>query len=176
MKKLIVLTFCIISFIACDKKQEEVKEKVVVEEVKEDSKLKVEINYKVDKSDIIQVSFNKIELDGSQEGNFIITNKVQASEELKNETYEMFGDYVNTIIQIKLGKLPKTVVIENILITYEDQKVVINGAELDRYFAMNSYITYNKENKSIVTNSVKNKHTPILTLRQGFIKRLFKLK
>lgn len=170
------MLICLSLFFNCNENKDKSEESLPLEVSKEPIKLIVSVEYKSDISDFFQCTFSNIELgDNTQTGNYTITQKINSSDELKTTNFKMFGDYISSKIQLKLGKKPKKMVINNITLSYDDQKVIVDGLELDRYFTMNNYVLFNKETKTIETKTINNKHIPVLNFRQGFIRKLFNL-
>ena len=180
MKNFLLIVLCFATIISCKKEEKKEDVKPIVSEVKvpekKASKLKLKIQYKTQTEGIVQCVFNKIELeDNNQEGNFIVTEKLKADNKLHELSFKMFGDHITRLIQLRLGKKPKQIVFDNIILEYEATKVVINGKDLDKYFNTNKYIKYNSEASSLETMKIDGKHSPTLTLRQQVIKKLFGL-
>jgi len=176
MKKVIIFFLFLTVFSGCKKDNKESSNKEVVVTEKKENKLIVEVEYISDKVDVVQCVFNKIELSNiNQMGLYIITNKIKNSKEYKTLKFEMFGDYVTSLVQLKFGDTPKELYINKINFTFYDNSVIIDGAELDKYFAMNEYIDFDPVGKLMVTKKINNKHYPTITLRSGFINRLFDL-
>lgn len=177
MKKLLLLLIAFTLFVNCEEKKEQPVEPVKEETVKTPSKLQVSIEYKSDVTDIIQCVFSTIEIeDSSQIGNYYITQNTPSSDTFKTYDFDMFGDYLVSKVQLKLGKNPKTLDVKKIRLSYEDREVIVSGKDVAKYFVKNAFVKINAENQTIETVTVKGKHTPVLTLRQGFINRLFNLK
>ena len=172
MKKLVVI-FCLLVAFGC---KEEVKETPIKQEiVKEDPILKLELSLTSESDETIRCFFGKIELDNvNQEGSYYINNNL-VKDKKSNISFEMFGDYIPYIVQLRLGKKPVKITFEKVIITYGEKEVIVNGEDLDRYFAVNKYVTFNKEEKSITTKEIGGRLVPNLTLKRGFINKLFDL-
>lgn len=173
MNRFIVLLFCMALIVGC--KDDQKSNSQIATQEKAVPKLQVKINCKSDKKDFLQCAFNRIEFANNREGIFIIKEDIQASDELNEFNFEMFNDNISTLLQLKLGKNPKKLIIESILVEYGDRKVNVSGAEIDRYFSLNQFVSFNKETKTLTTKSINGKHAPVITLKQGFIKRIFKI-
>ena len=170
MKKFILVLFCIALTVSC--KEEEPKT-IVVKEVEKIDKLNLKLDYQSATADILQVVFNKIELQNNRDGNYTITETLKASDASKELNFEMSGDYITTVVQVKFGKKPKKVKIENITLNYKDVVFKIEGSKLDQFFTFNKFIKYDAATSTIQTMKVDGKHTPSMTLRKGRIKKLF---
>lgn len=169
MKKLVIILFCLALTVSC---KEEPKT-IVVKEVEKIDKLKLKLDYQSSTADIMQVVFNKIEIQNDRDGNYTITEKLKASEASKELNFEMSGDYIATVVQVRFGKKPKKVKIENITVNYKDVVFKIEGSKIDQFFTFNKYIKYDAENNTIETFKVDGKHNPVMTLRKGRVKKLF---
>ena len=174
MKKIVLVLLSLIVFTGC-KKQGELADKVVVKEVVEPSILSVDIEFNTDQLDKFQFLFSQIELKSNQDAVFIINDNINASVDFQNKKYEMFADLIPLIVQFKLGTKPKKMIINKVLITYEDQEVIVNGEDLDKYFFLNDNIDFDAPTKTITTKSINGSHHPHMTLKRGFINKLFEL-
>lgn len=178
MKKLIIILLCTFFLLGCTGKAKETsKEEVKVETpiVKDLELLSFEVEYKSDRDDSLQFVFAQMELDNQQEGIFILNQKISASENFTTHKYQMFEDYIVLIAQLKLGNTPKKMVINKVAIKYSDNEVIVFGEDLDKYFAFNTYIDFDSKTKTITTKKVQGKHLPHMTLKRGFINKLFEL-
>ena len=175
MKKILLLLTVITLVFSCKNEEKPIQNEqpIVVEEAPK--QLELLITCKTDKTDKIEVIFNRIELKNNREGLFIITDKISSQNPMQKYSYQMFDDYITTLVQFRLGKKPKKLVINEIELKFDKRQVIIKGEELDKYFVLNKFVSFNKETKTLTTTKIDNKHTPILTLRQGFIKRLFNI-
>ncbi|WP_452221589.1 hypothetical protein [Lacinutrix salivirga] len=177
MKKIVLALFCIALVVGC--KQEEAKKEVtpVQQKVKEPSKLVITIDSKTDTKDNIQCVFSKIELNtNNQKGAYVITESIMPNETFSVSKFEMFGDYVTGNVQLRLGNSPKKLTVNKMVFKYEDKEIIVNGNDVKRYFAANKYVKIENDSNIVETISIGGKHSPTLTLRQGFINRLFSLK
>lgn len=175
MKKIVLVLVCFISVLCSCKEKEPEPKAIVVEKEKTPSVLKVIIDYKSDTDDVIQFLFAQIELDGNQNGTYILNENISSSDNFTKKEFKMFGDYIPLIAQLKLGPKPKNMIINNILISYEENEIIIRGEDLDKYFRLNDFITYDAENKTLATISKNGKSLPHLTLQRGYINKLFGL-
>lgn len=173
MKKILLLLTVITLVFSCKNEEKPIQNEqpIVVEEAPK--QLELFITCKTDKTDKIEVIFNRIELKNNREGEYVITDKISSQNPMQEYSYQMFDDYIVTLVQLKLGKVPKNLIVDQIALKFDKRQVIIKGEELDKYFAMNKFVSFNKETKTLTTTKIDNKHIPILTLRQGFIKRLF---
>lgn len=177
MKKLVLALFCIALIVAC-KQEEAIKEVTKAQEVvKAPSKLVITIDTKTDTKDNLQCVFSKIELkNNNQKGAYVITEAFSPNEQYSSSTFEMFGDYVTGNVQLRLGSKPKKITVNKMLFKYEDKEIIVNGNDVKRYFAANKFVKIDANSNIIETVSIGGKSQPTLTLRQGFINRLFSLK
>ena len=176
MKKVVIL-FCAIIFLhSC--KENENKQKNVTEVVnKTESRLAIEIDYRIDKTEKIQCVFSDIELsDNNQNGAYIITEEFKPKPEFHTAKYIMFGDFIPLKLQLRLGNSPINLRINKIIVMYEDNEVIVNGKDFGRYFVMNKYVKFNDENNTLETIKVNGLHKPVITFRRGFINKLFDLR
>jgi hypothetical protein len=172
MKKIIMLSFLLLVF-GCKEKLTEVPIKKEI--IKEDPILKLDLLLTSESNDAIRCFFGKIELDNTnQEGSYYIENNLVKGME-SNISFKMFGDYIPNIVQLRLGKKPLKIIFEKVRITYGEKEIIVNGEDLDRYFAINKYLTFNKDEKSIMTKQIDGRLSPNLTLKRGFINKLFDL-
>ena len=164
-------------FFNCNKKVEEIKETTpnVAQKKSTPKKLKIEMEYKSDQKDKLQMVFAQIELDNDQEGLYILNQNILASTEMEVEEFVMFGDYIPLIAQLKLGTKPKKMVINKIIVSYYESKVLVNGEDLDKYFVLNDFVSFDAATKTLTTKLINGKHLPHITLKRNFINRLFDL-
>ncbi|WP_281847365.1 hypothetical protein [Olleya namhaensis] len=174
---LVALLFCF-ALLGCKPEEATKKEdtKTIVNEVKKPSKLVILMDYKVDKAQKVQCVFSNIELaNNKQNGAFVITETLAPSSDFSKAKFEMFGDYVALKVQLRLGNAPIKLQVNKMVLSYEDKEVIVSGKDINKYFAPNKHVKYDPATQTIETVTVKGKHQPILTLRQGFINRLFSL-
>ena len=175
MKNLLILLTVFTLVFSCKNEEKPIQNEqpIVVEEGTK--QLEIEITCKTDKTDIFQVIFSQIELKNNREGAYIITDKLTSQTGSKKYDYKMFGDFILTKLQLKFGRVPKDFYIEKIKISYKLRDIFIDGSELNKYFVINKFINYDNVTKKITTKEINGKHVPLMTLRDGFIKRLFNI-
>ncbi|WP_397364201.1 hypothetical protein [Olleya sp. R77988] len=173
MKKIILALFCVTLMVSCKKEDPKPLPVKEVKQAKEVNKLNLKLNCETNSSDIIQVVFNKIELQNNRDGNYIITEKLNPNTPSKDFNFEMIGDYITTVIQLKLGKKVKTLKVNNMAINFGDVTFKIDGSKLDNFFSFNKFIKYDAENSTIQTVAIDGKHSPVMTLKKGRVKKLF---
>lgn len=164
-------------FLNCNKKTEEVKqnETNIAQKKSTPKKLKVEMEYKSNQKDKLQMVFAQIELDNDQEGLYILNQNILSSTEMKVEEFVMYGDYIPLVAQLKLGTKPKKMVINKIIVSYDENEVIVKGEDLDKYFVLNDFVSFDATTKTLTTKLINGKHLPHITLKRNFINRLFDL-
>ncbi len=185
MKRIVLVLFCLTFVFSC-KNEETQKEKAKVEKTieplvevesnkKSNHKLTLAIQYKSDVNDIIQCAYNNIRLDENlQKANYLLSDSLKA-DKVSTNIFKMFGDFVPLVVQLKLGKKPKTILVNNITLKYEDIAINIDGADLNKYFVFNKFIEYDSKTKIIKTKMIDKKHAPNFSLRRSYINKLFGL-
>lgn len=177
MKKLFLAIITLI-FISCDtKKPEVVEEPIVVEnEVKKEkpNKLIIIAELKYSQSEDIKLFATNVFINNNRSMNINITEKVNKSDTFNNVTLD-FPDNIKPDYQlgINLGvKIPKTIEIKNMNVSFGDSEFSIQGTELNDYFTFNKFLEYNPENGLITTNLVDGKLNPIMFFRRKIIDQL----
>ena len=172
MKKLILVFICFTTLLVGCKVEEEKKSVVIKPEpIKKTVRLKIKFNYNSSVKDKLECLFSQIDLDNNQNAYYVVNENI--SDESGDITFQMPGDDIPLVLILRLGATPKEIAITNMVLSYEDKEVIVDGHNLEKYFTFNEYITYDSENQTIKTNKINNKHYPQLTLRRNFINELF---
>lgn len=143
MKKLpvyILLLFIIVLITTC-KKDVETNHKEIVDKLNNQKELTISIQFKSDKADNFKVSLNNILVDEFQKKNIQIIEKIEPSSGF-DEIYANFGaNNISNKLIINLGnRNEKTIIIENILITFGSKNININQTNFNTYFNHNKFV------------------------------------
>ncbi len=144
-----------------------------VESVKE-KKLNISLDISSTVPDKLQCIFVNIELDDNKKGLYIIDHNVEAPNKSENVDFEMSGDYIPGVTQIRLGTKQKEVTIEKMLLTYDNNTVEMYREDIDKYFHLNDQVKFDTITKTLKVKP-NGKGIPSLTLRKGFVNKVFDL-
>jgi hypothetical protein len=172
--KNLLLVLCVIFAFGC--KEEKVEKKSIKKEVIEElSELKLEMHYISSSTDKVQMLFALIELNNGKNAMFAIDDKIKQSNDKQVLKFSMFDDLVPFVVQIKFGKIPNRIIVDKIIIKYEGNEVYVDGKDIDRYFALNDNVKFDSKSGTLITSQENGGFLPHITLRRGYINKLFDL-
>jgi len=180
IKKWFFIYAAMFLFITCQdnsksKKPQNIEPTIVNQKsVNSDKILKLDFNLSTNVKDKFQCVFVNIDLENNKDGLYIISKEINASQNFKQVSFKMSGDYIPGITQVRLGNNAKEVRIEKVLISYSDRKIEIFGDDVSRYFYLSNQVKFDTISKKLIVKP-DNKGIPSITVRESFIKRVFDL-
>ncbi|WP_299223593.1 hypothetical protein [uncultured Psychroserpens sp.] len=174
--KELTLFFLALLIVSCQEvtsKDESTELKQAKVEIVEPS-LRIEFNFKTNKSDVFKIIMKNIEVDELQKKDIHIFEEITPSSHDDSIVAEFGSGNISENILISLGgQQPKIVEIINISVTYGDKYYDINTAEdLNKYFIFNKFIEKGLEEKTFRTKVVDGVSNPLIFFKKTFISTL----
>ena len=175
MNKIVLLILIIGFSYSCKESSNRKENNIEIENKLISKSLTVNFSFKTNKSDVFRIILNNIEVDDLQKKNINIFERVNPSNEFDRIIAKFDSDNLSNNLVINLGnKEQKEIKINTIEFAYDKNAIVITKSNFDKFLRVNQFIDYNKENFSIKTKRVNEKHSPSIIARKTLIDFLTK--
>ena len=148
--------------------------KIEQETIKKSNRFIFDIDLETSHPDDFRLIADNIFLNNNQFMNISILHKLNSNETSKKMHFELpEGVQPDYQIGFSFGsKHIKEVKINSIKVSYGEIEYNISKDELIKYFRLNNFTEYNSETGIIKTKKVRNKHNPMIFLRNNFINKI----
>ncbi len=132
----------------------------------------VSIEYKSNSPDKFKLIMDNIKVDEFQRKSIVITEDVVATTSL-DFINANFGENISSRIVLNLGnKEVKKVVINELIMSYGDNSIIIDGNSILDSFKLNEFVEFDSTSKELKTKRINNNHAPALILKPKVINQL----
>ncbi|WP_431157043.1 hypothetical protein [Winogradskyella poriferorum] len=115
---------------------------------------------------------DNIKVDEFQRKSIVITEDVVATTSL-DFINANFGENISSRIVLNLGnKEVKKVVINELIMSYGDNSIIIDGNSILDSFKLNEFVEFDSTSKELKTKRINNNHAPALILKPKVINQL----
>ncbi|PNQ74783.1 hypothetical protein C1T31_01185 [Hanstruepera neustonica] len=139
-------------------------------ETKEDFEIVLELKTSVE--DDFKVLVNNIEVDEFQKKNIQIVEAIPPSTGFEKLKANFGNKNISNFILINLGKKEKEVEFNFITFKYGQKSIVVDANNFDEFMRYNKFVSFKKDNFTIETKKVDNKHNPVISAKRILINKL----